>query len=710
MPQWRQGIGSGSARGRLGVGSTAHHVVDGGSHDFQVVGLATARTADPATMFFADSEADALLEQPGKTDVIGVLPSAGTDLDALAQRIGSVLNGARAIVLTGDDRGQAEFVGALQGGDDLVILAGVFGGMAIAVAIFVVGITLGLSIQLRQRELALLRAIGSTPNQLRRMILAEITMVSVLATGLAIIPGQLLGRWLVRQMAGSGLLSPEIEFHQGWIPTVSAIGIGLLTALAAGFFAANRAARARPTEALAEAATPRRWLNWFRLVCAVLCFGGASALAIVTITVMAGPVAASTAGPSAILWACGFALLGPGLGRVCTALFGRLLRTFTGLAGHLALVNARAGKIRLAGAMVPIMLATGMAVAMIYLQTTSAADAASAYTASLRADAVLTSTTGGVPADLVDTVRAVPGVSTASAFVTSTGYLTEPDSDSEDGDDEVDDFPLQGVSADAAAQTTATVVAQGSLTALTGDTIALPTDVAADQNVRLGQTVSIRLGDGTMLTPRLVALSTAPRGYDTILMPAALVAAHTTTGLVPQILVRAVPGTSPAQLAANLTGLAATEPGLVVAGRDVLADEFADQEQTGQWVNYLLIAMIVGYAVIALVNTLIMTTTRRRREFALQRLIGSTSRQIVRMMTVEGVLVAINGIVLGTAIGAAVLVPFGLAADGSPMPHGPWWIYLAVVVGALVLSVGATILPTVAALRAPAAEAAVSAD
>ena len=694
----------------LRVGDVVRLAVAGGARDFHVVGLVTARTADPATVFFTDTEADTLLGSPGKVDSIAVLTSPGADVAAVAQQLSSVLNGHNAVALTGDDRGQAEIAGAVNGGDNLVALAGVFGGLGIAIAIFVVGATLGLSIQQRQRELALLRAIGTTPRQLRRMVLTEVIAVAVLATGLAYFPGQAAGRWLTKQMGANGVISPAIQFHQGWIPTVSAVGIGLLTALLAGFIAANRAARAKPTEALAEAALPQHWVSWLRITAALACLGGGIALAIVTATVMAGPVAASTAGPSAMLWACALALLGPGLFRLCTTVFRWPLRVFTGLSGYVAILNAKAAKIRMAGAVVPIMLATGMAIAMVYLQTTSVADADAAYAASLRADAVVASSTGGLPMSIVDTVRHTPGVAAAAAFASTTGYLTEPDSGSKhhpDGD--IDDYPVQGISADAAAATTVTTVARGSLTGLTGDTIALPTDLAADQGVHLGQSVSIELGDGARLNPTVVALLTEQRGYDTILMPAELVVPHLTSGLVPQVLVTATPGTSTAQLTANLAALAAGQPGLVVEDRTALAGRFAEQQQTSEWINYLLVAMIVGYAVIALINTLVMTTNRRRAEFALHRLVGSTRGQILRMVSVEGLLVALSGIVLGTAIGAAVLVPFGLA-NGSPVPHGPWWVFFAVVAGAIVLSLAATVLPTWAALRTPAVEAVASGD
>ncbi|MFF8787337.1 hypothetical protein [Streptomyces sp. NPDC015125] len=39
--------------------------------------------------------------------------------------------------------------------------------------------------------------------------------------------------------------------------------------------------------------------------------------------------------------------------------------------------------------------------------------------------------------------------------------------------------------------------------------------------------------------------------------------------------------------------------------------------------SYLLLGMVVDYATIALVNTQILATDERRREFLLQRLIGS---------------------------------------------------------------------------------------
>src|SRR4029453_1318576 len=99
-------------------------------------------------------------------------------------------------------------------------------------------------------------------------------------------------------------------------------------------------------------------------------------------------------------------------------------------------------------------------------------------------------------------------------------------------------------------------------------------------------------------------------------------------------------------------------------------------------------------------------TARRRREFALLRLTGSTRGQVLRMMSMEGVLIAVIGIVLGTAVSTTALIPFSVAASDSPAPSGPPWIYLAVISAAATLALTAPLLPTWQALRPTPAEAA----
>ena len=686
------GAGEVAVTGQQPIGSTVTYVVRGVATSYRVAGIVRG----PAGVFFADSDALRLFGKPSQIDDIGVLLKPGADVGLVRQRIDAVIGGHRAVTLTGDDRGNAEFPDALRGGTDLIPLSAVFGGLATTVAIFVVGSTLALLVRQRQREMALLRAIGATPRQLRRMIVAEALAISLVATALATVPARWFGRWLFGQLGGNGIVPTMMVFREGWIPQVSGVGIALASAVGAAFIAARGAALARPTDALAEAALQQRWLSGARLIIALLCLGGATALAIVTATVMSGGVAASTAAPSAMLWACGLALLAPGLARVLTAVLTWPLRALSGLAGSLAMTNAKARKIGLAGAITPVMLVTGLAVAMIYLQTSQDAAQQHAFTAGLRADAVISSTTGGLPAGLVDQVAALPGVTADSAYVSGTGYLETPLPPSDDGDTvDSHDIPVQGVSS---AQLVAAPPTAGSDVDLRGNTIALPDS----EPYRVGDVVRFRFGDGGLANLRVVATFPAVRGFGSALVPADLLLAHTTGGLLPQILVRT--RDDPAVLARALRSV----PGVVVADRNAVIAGNARQDRTGAWVSYLMVGTTIGYAVLALINTLIAATAGRRREFALQRLIGATRGQILRMMSVEALLTSLAGIVLGTVVAVATLVPFGFALDRSPFPHGPLWVYLVVVGGAVALTFLGTLGPAAAVLRTRPAVAAES--
>lgn len=698
-----------AAQNGVRVGQELRLALRGTADTFRVTALVSGPgSGDPATVFLTDTEAAEATGRPGQADTIGVFTAPGTALGPVEQAIEKTVGDGPAQVLTGDERGWAENPDVIAEGSKLVTLASVFGGLSAAVTVFVVSSTVGLSLNQRQRESALLRAIGATPAQLRRMVLGETLFIAVFATALACFPGPVIGRWLLDAFASAGVVPETIAFRAGFVPMAVGVATALLTALGAAFLGARAATRTRPTEALAEASLQQRWFSKSRLVFALLFLGGGTALALVTAN-MAGPSAGSTATPAAMLWTAGFGLLGPGLAKMITAALRGPLRAFTGLAGSLASLNAKARTSRFAGAVMPVMLASGLALALIYLQTTQSSGGERAFRENLRADLVVTSVSGGLPLDLVETVARQPGVEAASAQVSTIGYIDppaprKPAPGSEDEGDEPDEpepteVPMQGVTPAGLDRTTAFRAAGGSLTELTGDTVALPTAFAEASGHRLGDKVPMRLGDGTRVELTLVATVDGRRGYETALVPAALLVPHTDSGLLPQIMVKAEPGADQAELARTLSALAADHPGLRVADRAALAVVQAEADETQTWMSYLLLGMVVGYATIALVNTQVISTTERRREFMLQRLIGSTRRQVMQMMTVEAFLVAAAGIVLGVLVAALTLVPLSISVLGSPVPDGSPWIFVGVVGAALGLTLATTLLSARLVLR-----------
>ncbi|MER7702105.1 FtsX-like permease family protein [Kitasatospora sp. NPDC097605] len=714
-PQESGGVALGTrlaAAAGLRPGDEVRLVVHGEPTVHRVTGLVDGPAAD-STLFVPDADAGRAVGRPGRVDSIGVLTAPGTAAGPVRKAVAAALagSGGPVTVLAGDDRGRAEDPEVVSRGQTLITLSAVFGGLSASVAVFVVAGTLGLSVQQRRRELALLRAIGSTPGQLRRLVLGETLFLAVAATALAAWPGPWVGRRLLDAFSSAGVVPESVAFRAGWVPQAAGAGVALIAALGAAFIASRAASRTRPTEALAEATLQSRWFSWTRLVFAVLFLAGGAALGLVTAT-MAGPQAGSTAIPGAMLWTAGFGLLGPGLTKAAATVLRLPLRAVTGLAGRLAALNTRARATRTASAVLPVMLASGLATAMIYLQTTQSAGAQEAFEDNLRADLVVASATGGLPLSLVDTVTRTPGVAAASAQLSSAGFLVPPEpAGGRKADD--DDAPeptevlLQGVTAAGVAGTTSYRAKEGDLGALTGDTVALPTGTGGH---RVGDLVPMRLGDGTPVTLRVVATVDARRGYETALVPAALLAPHTDRGTVQQILVSAAPGTDTGRLRAALAALGAEHPGLQVATKAAVEAGRAEQTDTQTWMSFLVVAMVIGYATIALVNTQVLATNERRREFMLQRLIGAGRRQILRMMAVEGVLVAGSGILLGLVVAAATLMPLSLSVLGSPLPRGPLWILPTVTGTALLLTLGTTLLCTALILRGRPAEAAGSPD
>jgi putative ABC transport system permease protein len=109
------------------------------------------------------------------------------------------------------------------------------------------------------------------------------------------------------------------------------------------------------------------------------------------------------------------------------------------------------------------------------------------------------------------------------------------------------------------------------------------------------------------------------------------------------------------------------------------------------WIAYLLAAIAVAYTAIASVNTIAVAVLDRRREFGLQRLTGSTRREVLRMLGLEGLLIAGLGLVTGLITAAFTVLPIALATRGWPIPAGPVWILFAWIAVVLLL-----VLPTVA--------------
>jgi putative ABC transport system permease protein len=107
--------------------------------------------------------------------------------------------------------------------------------------------TLAISVLARTREIGMLRAVGSTRRQIRRMVMAESLLLSAIGTALGIVAGVWLGYALVQATVSIGWPMP---YFFPWSGILLTIAVGLGFGVLAAYMPARNAARLNVVDAL----------------------------------------------------------------------------------------------------------------------------------------------------------------------------------------------------------------------------------------------------------------------------------------------------------------------------------------------------------------------------------------------------------------------------------------------------------------------------
>ena len=654
-----------------------------------VVGVARPRypVTQQTAIFLTDAEATRLAGHPGQVDAIGVLGAPGFD----AGRLRAAAGGAQ--VLTGSARGAAEYPELERTRTTLIPVTAAFGGLAMFIAIFVVASTLGLSIQQREREIALMRAVAATPGQIRRMIAWEAVIVALAASAAGIWPGIVLGRAIAHGLMSHGITPPNDVLHYDWLPAAAAIGGGVATALLAVLAAGRRAARVAPTLALTDAAAEPRLLGPGRLIGGLVALAAAVPLFAVSTTTTDPSTAAATSEINAVFLVVAAAFFGPVVAYAVARLLAPALTALSPVGGFLAAANLGAATRRFSSASTPLVLTIALSCTFFFGSTTIEHATSQQQRAALTGQLAITSAGPGLPAAALADTRATAGVRSAVALTSTT---LGP------GLGAGDTIPGQILIGGQGGGLDAGVIA-GSLSALHGDAIALGRHRADAAHARVGDRVAIMLGDGTPTHATVVAIYTRDLAFGDALLAPELAAGHQTIPLLDEILIQA--DQPAAVVAGRLQALAQRYPGLHVGDSASLVTANAASDELNNWLGPFFVAMIFAFTSIAVLNTLIMIALRRRRELALLRLTGATTRQVRSMARWEAILIITIGLGTGLAIAATALLPLSHALTGGFRPYAPAGWFAAILGVSALLALVALSVPTRRALRTRPVEA-----
>ncbi|ROQ70494.1 putative ABC transport system permease protein [Streptomyces sp. 840.1] len=684
-----------------GPGGRVTLQVDGAARRYTVSGVAGARQrgGSPA-VFFTEAHLIQLAGHPGTVDAIGVVAGRGVSDGALRAALGDAVAGhggkghggedhgggeRGARVLTGAERGEAEQLDAPGARGDLLAMLASVAATVVMIALLVIATTLSQAVHQRSGELALLRAVGATPRQLRSAVGREASRVAGAAALLGAAGSVPLGL-LMRSLLATDPLPLPVPV---WLPLAAgAVGAVIVTLAArpVALLAARSITRLRPASALGAARAPEpdepgRARTVAGVLLAVAGLGSAGAA-----TAQGGQAAALAASAAATSLIIAVALLGPWVARISMRVLGAPARRAGGAAGFLAARSAAAHSRRLGAALTPIVLVVAFVCVQLAAGSTLERAAGRQASDALRADLVVTGPAAGIPSDAADAARGTPGVAAATGLLRSAVVLAHR----ETGDPKLDRYPVLGVTADQLSGTLDARVTSGDPADLTGrDTVAVGRDRAGELGAGVGDLVRLRLGDGTRVRLRVVAVYERSLGLGEFMLPREALAAHVSAPRDRQILVRS----KGRDAASALRRALAPYEGLRV--RAATADDVRISPSSSAQDDALVVigvGVIGGFALLAVVSTLALITVGRRPEFRLLRLVGAGRGQLLRMRVLETGLISVAGLAIGTLVAAVPLTAFALSATGS-LPSLPPERYGVLALTVTVAAAAGTLLP-----------------
>lgn len=228
--------------------------------------------------------------------------------------------------------------------ESLLTMGVVIGGWGAILAIFAVSSTLSVAVRGREAEIGLLRTIGATPRQARRLLRREVLVVAVLAAATGIALSWPTGTVLLHAVRDAGMAADTVEFSFGTLAAcatfLAVVGFSLLAAGIAGRAVTSDTVRSALAASHDSAPRRSRWRTLgggFLIVCGIS--GGLTTI-FVTGDLEDPFAAMSTSGSAGIIAAVGIAAFGPAILRALALPLTPVLGV-AGVSGHLAALATR---------------------------------------------------------------------------------------------------------------------------------------------------------------------------------------------------------------------------------------------------------------------------------------------------------------------------------------------------------------------------------
>jgi putative ABC transport system permease protein len=659
-----------------------------GLEEYELVGVARFGTADsPGGATFALMTLPAAQQrvaQPGMIDSVSIVADQGVGQRQLADRVQAEL-GDRAEVLTGAEITEENQDDIEEGLQFFTGFLTAFAIIALVVGAFVIYNSFSILVAQRNREMALLRAVGASRGQVLRGVLLEAVIIGALASVAGFVLGLAVTSGLRAVMDAFGFDLPAGGIVVRPAAVVIAILSGFVVTVLSAMVPAVRAARVSPLAAMRDVAVERTTRVRIRVVLAA---GIAVLGALALVSGVVGDGGIQAVGLGVLLIFVAAVLFGPAFARPTVELIGAPLPAVKGVVGQLARQNAARNPKRTAATASALLI--GVAIIAFFL----------AFNSSLRASiddvvdeqfvgdfAVDTGNFGfgGLPPELSQRLNELPEVEIATGIRGVQARIADSNTFAT-GVDPVPAFelfdlaPTQGTAADLAEP----------------DTIAVFEGRAEDKGWSVGDEAEVVFPqhDGPVrLRVAMLYANKEIAGDYTIGVP-------TLDKYVPDpadfvVFARLADGVDPDEARPALEAVTDDYPTGELLDIEEYKDATAEQFTPILGLVTVLMLLTIIIAVLGIMNTLALSVLERTRELGLVRAVGGTRRQVRTMIRWESVVIAMLGSTIGLGLGLFFAWSIGkaLEEDGFTTYQVPYLGVAAVVVVSALFGMLAALYP-----------------
>ncbi|WP_327304679.1 FtsX-like permease family protein [Streptomyces sp. NBC_01298] len=632
-----------AAKGGYRVGDTVRVGTGTGAASYALQGVfrtdASKLSPGGSLLLFSDAAAQKLFLRPGRYTDIEITAAPGTDVAQLLQRVEPVLPKDTTAV-TGVQLARLQANMASSDSDTMSQIMLGFAAVALFVATFLISNTFTMLVSRRTRELALMRAVGATRKQVRRILLTESVLVGLIASVAGVLAGT--GVAALLQALFSAADGPAAPLALLPSTVVIALVVGTALPVIAAWVPVRRAMAIPPVAALgaAEPAAPARAGSLRTGIGAALLFTGAATTLYGALTTSED--ARTVIGLGAALTLTGAIALIPLLSRPFTALLRPLLVRVSPVQGELAARNTVRDPRRTGATAAALAIAIALASGLSVLGASATQYLDGATTRDITGDYLVRAPSGG---QRMTPATAEPLKKLAGATYSPLNQSTEY---------EIGGVPsvLTGVDPAAIGRLLRYEVTAGSLDSLAEGKIAVADYKARANGWEVGRSLPVKRLDkrGEVTIGAIYHADQQSKVLPSITAPDSLVARFDSTPYTDSIVVATAGGPGRAQLASVVKALG-DNPALSVLDKEGVRAE--DTSGIGDQLSlfYALLSMALVIAALGIANTLAMSVLERRKEIGTLRALGLDRAGVTRMIRMEALLVGALGAAVGTAMG-----------------------------------------------------------